>query len=179
MLGDYRGAIPLNPVRDRDGCISGLARGARLTVGASARIIACMKLPNDPSELSLYKRLGGYDGIASIVDDLFALLRADVRFVRFGMGRSIDSHQRAQQLIVEQICSLSGGPCYYTGRDMKTSHAGLGITESEWQANLELTKAALEKNDVGDREQAEFLSLFERYKHDIVEASESPAPGSK
>ena len=148
-------------------------------MGASTRIIACMKLPNDPSELSLYKRLGGYDGIASIVDDLFALLRADVRFVRFGMGRSIDSHQRAQQLIVEQICSLSGGPCYYTGRDMKTSHAGLGITESEWQANLELTKAALEKNDVGDREQAEFLSLFERYKHDIVEASESPAPGSK
>jgi hemoglobin len=130
-----------------------------------------MKLPNDPSELSLYKRLCGYDAIASIIDDLFSLLRADVRFVRFGMGRSIDSHQRAQQLIVEQICSLSGGPCYYTGRDMKTSHVGLGITESEWQANLELTKAALKKNNVGDREQAEFLSLFERYKHDIVEAA--------
>jgi hemoglobin len=62
---------------------------------------------------------------------------------------------------------------------MKTSHAGLRITESEWQANLELTRSALKKNDVGDREQAEFLSLFERYKHDIVEASESPAPGSK
>jgi hypothetical protein len=55
------------------------------------------------------------------------------------MGRSIDSYQRARQLLVDQICSLSGGPCYYIGRDMKTSHVGLGITESEWDANLELT----------------------------------------
>lgn len=55
---------------------------------------------------------------------------------------------------------------------MKTSHAGLGITESEWEANLELTRAALKKNGVGDREQPEFLALFEQYKHDIVEAPE-------
>jgi hemoglobin len=95
------------------------------------------------------------------------------------MGRSMDSHKRAQQLIVDQICSLSGGPCYYTGRDMKTSHAGLGITESEWDANLQHTRASLEKNGVGDREQAEFLSLFEQYKHDIVEAPESLAAGSE
>jgi hemoglobin len=138
-----------------------------------------MNLRNNTSELSLYKRLGGYDVIAAIVDDLFALLRADARFGRFGMGRSVDSHKRAQQLIVDQICSLSGGPCYYIGRDMKTSHAGLGITESEWEANLELARAALEKNGVDDPEQAEFLSLFERYKQDIVEASESRAAGSE
>jgi hemoglobin len=142
-------------------------------------IIECMDLRNNTSELSLYKRLGGYDVIAAVVEDLFALLRADARFSRFGMGRSMDSHKRAQQLIVDQICSLSGGPCYYTGRDMKTSHAGLGITESEWKANLQYTRASLEKNGVGDREQAEFLSLFEQYKHDIVEAPESPAAGSE
>jgi hemoglobin len=125
---------------------------------------------NQATESSLYKRLGGYDVIAAIVDDLFTLLRGDERFARFGMGRSIDSHKRAQQLIVDQICSLSGGPCYYIGRDMKTSHAGLGITDSEWEANLEFTRAALKKNGVGDRERAEFLSLFERYKSDIIEA---------
>jgi hypothetical protein len=28
------------------------------------------------------------------------------------------------------------------------------------------------KNGVGDREQLEFLALFEQYKHDIVEAPE-------
>ena len=138
-----------------------------------------MDLRSGTSELSLYKRLGGYEVIAAIVDDFFALLRADARFGRFSMGRGIDSRKRAQQLTVDLICSLSGGPCYYAGRDMKTSHAGLGITESEWEASLELTSAALKKNAVGDREQAEFLSLFEGYRHDIVEASESSAAGSE
>ncbi len=133
-------------------------------------IIEAMTAGKDTRELSLYKRLGGYDAIAAIIDDLFGLLRADPRFSRFGMGRSIDSHQRAQQLIVDQICSLSGGPCYYAGRDMKTSHAGLGITESEWDANLALTKQVIESKGIGSRERDEFLSLFERYKDDIVEA---------
>jgi hemoglobin len=138
-----------------------------------------MNLRNQTTEPSLYKRLGGYDVIAAIVDDLFGLLRADARFSRFGMGRGIDSHKRAQQLIVDQICSLSGGPCYYAGRDMKTSHAGLGITESEWEANLALTRVALKKNHIVDREQAGFLSLFERYKSDIVEAPQPPAAGAE
>jgi hemoglobin len=134
-----------------------------------------MAVLHEVPEPSLYRRLGGYDAIAAIVDEIFALLRADPRFSRFGAGRSIDSHKRSRQLLVDQICSLSGGPCYYIGRDMKTSHAGLGITESEWTANLELTKQVLESKGVGSREQAEFLALFERYKNDIVECSQSPA----
>jgi hemoglobin len=133
-----------------------------------------MNTLNDAAELSLYRRLGGYDVIAAIVDDLFALLRADVRFSRFAMGRSIDSHQRARQLLVDQICSLSGGPCYYIGRDMKTSHAGLRITESEWNANLELTRKALQNKHIGVREQAEFLALFARYQSEIIKAPQSP-----
>jgi len=51
-------------------------------------------------------------------------------------------------------------------------HAGLGIAASEWEAHLELTRVALQKNHVGEREQAEFLSLLERYKSDIVESPE-------
>ena len=127
---------------------------------------------HETSERSLYARLGGYDGIAAIVDNIFTLMRADARFTRFGMGRSIDSKNRAQQLTVDQICSLAGGPCYYMGRDMRTSHAGLGITASEWEANLELTRLALQKNHVGEREQLEFLAILEHYKSDIVEGSE-------
>jgi hemoglobin len=127
-----------------------------------------MSVSSDIPQRSLYKRLGGYDTIAAIIDDLFALLRADSRFSRFGIGRSIDSHQRARQLLVNQMCALSG-PCFYIGRDMKTSHAGLCITEAEWEANFQFTGEALNKNRVGDREQVEFLSLFERYKSEIVE----------
>ncbi|HMH43916.1 MAG TPA: hypothetical protein VK557_10570 [Pyrinomonadaceae bacterium] len=68
---------------------------------------------------SLYQRLGGYDVIAAFVDDTYRMLRNDPRFSRFA-ARSIDSQQRGRQLLVDQICRLAGGPCYYTGRDMKT-----------------------------------------------------------
>lgn len=127
---------------------------------------------------SLYQRLGGYDVIAAVVDDLFQMLRSDPRFSRFGMGRSLDSHQRARQLLVDQICHLAGGPCFYIGRDMKTSHMGLGISESEWEINLEYTRQALRKHNVGGREMDEFVALFQQYKADIVESSEVTASGS-
>lgn len=108
--------------------------------------------------------------IAAFVDDLFQMLREDPRFSRFGMGRSIDSHQRARQLLVDQICQLAGGPCFYIGRDMKTSHAGLGITDAEWEINLEYTRQALRKHDVREREVNEIVALFQQYKSDIVES---------
>ena len=133
-------------------------------------IIEIMNAADDWTNVSLYRRLGGYDAIASIVDEMFSLLQADPRFARFAMGRSLDSHKRARQLLVDQLCALSGGPCFYIGRDMKTSHMGLKITDSEWNANLELTRQALEKIGIGRTEQAEFLSMFDRYKADIVEA---------
>jgi hemoglobin len=70
---------------------------------------------------------------------------------------------------VDLICHLAGGPCFYTGRDMKASHTGLGITEQEWEANLQYTRQALSKHGIGEQEQAEFLELFERYRDEIVE----------
>jgi hemoglobin len=121
------------------------------------------------AEHTLYRRMGGYDTIAKVIDDMFLALRADPAFARFGAGRSIDSHNRARQLIVDQMCQLSGGPCIYIGRDMKTSHAGLGISAAEWTANMDYTKAALVKNDVPEPAQAEFLRIFERFRDDIVE----------
>jgi hemoglobin len=123
-------------------------------------------------EKTLYQRLGGYDVIAGVIDDLFSRLRGDPQFQRFGTGRSFDSHNRARQLLVDQMCALSGGPCVYIGRDMKTSHAGLSITEGEWDANMRHTTAALEKFRVPQREQQEFLELFSRYKNEIVEKGE-------
>src|SRR5919198_2493884 len=96
----------------------------------------------EKTESSLYQRLGGYDVIAGFVDETYQLLRGDPRFKRF-TTRSLDSQKRARQLLVDQICALSGGPCLYIGRDMKTSHAGLGITEAEWEVSLEYTRQAL------------------------------------
>jgi hemoglobin len=130
-----------------------------------------MPVENHTPETPLYKRIGGYDVIAAIIDDLFALMRADARFARFGAGRSLDSRRRAQQLTVDFVCAASGGPCSYLGRDLRTSHAGLQITPSEWEASLELTRTALRNHSVGLREQSEFLALFEQYKKDIVDTA--------
>jgi hemoglobin len=118
---------------------------------------------------TLYERLGGYDVIARVIDDLFARLRSDPLFERFGSGRSLDSHHRARQLLVDQICALAGGPCFYIGRDMKTSHAGLRITEAEWDANMRHSEAALHTMRIAEPEKAKFLALFTRYSQDIVE----------
>ncbi len=128
-----------------------------------------MKSLNSPPEDTLYQRLGGYDVIAAVIDEFLSRFGSDPRLARFGGGRGLDSRQRTRQLIVEQICSLAGGPCMYTGRDMKTSHAGLGITEAEWQANLQHASAALERYGVAPTEKAEFLEIFQRYRDDIVE----------
>jgi hemoglobin len=128
---------------------------------------------NSKVEPSLYQRLGGYDVIASVVDQVLTRMREDPKFARFAT-RSSDSRNRARQLLVDQMCGLAGGPCVYVGRDMKSSHAGLGITGDEWEASLRHTRDALEQQGIGEPEQREFLELFERYRADIVEAQASP-----
>ena len=130
-----------------------------------------MMSANSGNNALLYRRLGGYDTIAAIVADLFQRLKEDSRFARFGLGRSLDSKVRVQQLTVEQLCALAGGPCVYLGRDMKTSHRGLGITEAEWEANREHTIQVLRQHGIGEPEQSEFLELFERYRAEIVETA--------
>ena len=131
--------------------------------------LAKLKADMTQPPTSLYQRMGGYDVIAAVIDDLFAILHQDPAFARFFGGRSADSAIRSRQLLVDQMCALSGGPCHYIGRDMQTSHSGLGITDAEWEANMEAAAAALTKNGVSDAERAEFLALFERYRDDIVE----------
>jgi len=117
---------------------------------------------------TLYQRLGGYDVIAAFVDDTYARLRNDPRFRRFAT-RSVDSQQRARQLLIDQICNLAGGPCLYIGRDMKTAHVGLQISKEEWDVSVEYTRQALAQQGVKEREADEVIDLIERYRGDIVE----------
>jgi hemoglobin len=120
------------------------------------------------SGTTLYQRLGGYDVIASVIDDFMERMRSDPKMQRFGAGRSTDSLGRSRQLLVDQLCALAGGPCIYIGRDMETSHAGLRITQSEWEANILYIGQAIEKHKIPAKEKAEFIELFNRYKADIV-----------
>jgi len=127
-------------------------------------------LPTGVERPSLYDRLNGYDTVAAIVRSLFMRMKVDARFARFGEGRSADSQQATEQLTVLYVCWLAGGPCYYFGRDMTSAHRGLNITQDEWIASMDHTRAALQENAIPEQEQLEFLALFERYRREIVEA---------
>ena len=120
---------------------------------------------------TLYRRLGGYDGIAAVVDDLVARMGTDPQLARFSAGFSRDSRRRRRQLLVDQLCEATGGPCYYIGRDMKTVHQGLAITESEWNAVVKHLSAALDKNHAGQKEKEELLAIVAGTKADIVGSS--------
>ena len=120
-------------------------------------------------ENSLYNRLGGYDVIAALVDNMLELLKQDPRFGRFGTGRNLDSHRRARQLSVDLICHLAGGPSFYMGRNMKTSHEGLAITKTEWEVSIDCARQALRELGIGPRETNEVVGLLEKFKSDIVE----------
>ncbi len=119
---------------------------------------------------SLYQRLGGYDAIAAVTDDFIGRLLADPSLARFFAGHSNDSKGHIRQLVVEQLCAAAGGPCVYTGRDMKTSHTGLGITEAQWNAAVAHLVATLDKFKVPQAEKDELLAVVSTLKADIVEA---------
>jgi hemoglobin len=118
---------------------------------------------------SLYARVGGYDALALVVDDFIVRLATDKRFERFFAGFSNDSKQRLRQHILDQFCKAAGGPCVYLGRDMKTTHGGLGITEADWDAAAKHLVAAMDKYKVPQKEKDELMAFVGTQKKDIVE----------
>jgi hemoglobin len=118
---------------------------------------------------TLYSRLGGYDALAAVTDDFIVRLVQDKDLGRFFQGASDDSKKRIRQLIVDQLCSATGGPCLYIGRSMKASHAGLGISESEWDISVKHLVETLDKFKVAEKERADLLALLTTLKPDIVE----------
>lgn len=118
---------------------------------------------------ALYKRLGGYDAIAAVSDDFLGRLASDKQMSRFFIGVSADSLRKLRQHVVDQLCEGAGGPCYYFSRTMKTVHAGLGITEADWQVTIKHLIGTLEKFKVPDAERSEVLKMFSSLKSDIVE----------
>ncbi|MCI0403168.1 MAG: group 1 truncated hemoglobin [Acidobacteria bacterium] len=118
---------------------------------------------------SLYKRLGGYDALAAVTDDFLGRLAADSSLGRFFVGTSTDSLGKIRQHIVDFLCKATGGPCVYHGRDMKTTHAGLKITEKDWTDMVKHLNATLDKFKVPQKERDEVLGAVAGLKADIVE----------
>ena len=122
------------------------------------------------SKKTLYERLGGYHAISAVANDLLPRLQADPQLARFWQHRGEDGLKREKQLLIDFLCSSAGGPLYYTGRDMKTSHAGMKISESDWSAFLGHLNATLGAFQVPQAERDEVVAFVQSTKPDMVEA---------
>jgi len=118
---------------------------------------------------TLYQRPGGYDAVAAVVGELFARMIPNEQLGKYFIGLSDDSKKQVQQLTVDFVCSATGGPYIYTGRDMKTSHDGLGITESDWEVNVNILVGILDEFKVQEPEKKELLGILSGLKPSIVE----------
>jgi hemoglobin len=120
---------------------------------------------------TLYQRLGGKKAITAVVDEFVGRVAADTRINHFFAAAAGDPKRLAsfKKKLVDQICEASGGPCKYTGKDMKSAHAGMGISGGDFGALVEDLVGALDKFHVGDKEKNDLLGALGPMKSDIVE----------
>src|SRR5258705_11644159 len=119
-------------------------------------------------QASLYQRLGGYDAWAAVSDDFLGHLASDPQMGRFFVGLSSDSRLEVRQHVVDFLCVATGGPCKYTGHDMKTVHTGLNFTESDWSSMVKYLVGTLDKFKVPEKEKNEVLTALAGFEGGIV-----------
>jgi hemoglobin len=132
--------------------------------------------PNHPAvaagpQKSLYERLGGVYPISVVVDDFIERLFVNDTLNANPAIREARERVPKQGLkfhVTTLVCQATGGPCQYTGRDMKSSHVHLNISEKEWQGMLSDFRKALDKFDVPALEQGELVTIVNSTKTDIV-----------
>jgi hemoglobin len=123
---------------------------------------------NSAGQKSLYERLGGLDAIKAVIGEFAARVLADERvnkkFTRTNAPR-LTLH------LVEQVCAATGGPCRYTGNNMKKAHKNMKVTAGEFNALVEDLVKALDKFNVPKAEKNELLGALAPMKADIVEVN--------
>ena len=147
-----------------------------LTLGA-VLVSACEKPAPQPqppaadspsAPRSLYQRLGGYDAIAAVTDDFLGRMLADTLTRQYFANVDSVRVRQIRQNIVDQICGVTGGPCYYTGMNMKTAHKGLKISEAAWNAAAAHLVETMDKFKLGQKEKDDVLGFVSAQKSDIV-----------
>ena len=118
------------------------------------------------SKVSLYERLGGTGPITAVVGKFVTIVGGDKRINGYFAKTDLANLKRQ---LVDQVCQASGGPCTYTGRDMKTAHKGMKVTGAAFNALVEDLILALDTFNVPEQEKGELLSVLGPMKSDIVE----------
>jgi hemoglobin len=118
---------------------------------------------------SLYDQLGGTVGITAVIDGLAENLAADPRISGFFTSLPPERLVRLRELLIEQVASASGGPIQYTGRDMRTAHAGLNISVHDFNALVEDLVLSMNTNNVPSAAQQTLLGALAPLQADIVD----------
>ena len=141
-----------------------------LVVVIAVNLSACASMGGGETSAmpSLYKRLGGREGIAPVVGDFTANMAADPRVNERFKGMKPEAVEKFKSNLADQICDAAGGPCSYLGKDMKATHQGMQITEAKWNATVENLTKALDKNNVDAKAKQELLAALGPLKADIV-----------
>jgi len=138
-------------------------------LGVGAAFAQPSRLEMEPQEKTLYQRLGGYDALAAVSDDFIGRLATGKLLKRFVVGLSNDWKKKLRSTLIDFLFGATVHPWQYTGRDMKTSHTGLDITEADWKESVEALVATLDKFKVPAKEKGEVLAAVSGLKKDIVE----------
>ena len=145
--------------------MQGLRIAPVIAVAAAVMLGSVGSASAQMAKRSLYDRLGGYSAISAVVDDFVANVAADKRINKFFAKANVP---RLKARLVEQLCQASGGPCYYTGGDMKSVHAGMGIRNRDFNALVQDLGKSLNKFKVPKAEQKEIASVLLPMRKDIV-----------
>ena len=114
----------------------------------------------DSKQKTLYQRLGGYDVVAAILDDFGPRVFDDPELSLFLTDIDEEMGKKGRELALDLLCELTGGPCFYTGGDVKMTHKRIGITDENWQSVLEYMGETLDELNIGDDEKTEFIAII-------------------
>jgi hemoglobin len=144
------------------GAVGGLQAQGEMAKGAPKKAAA---------QGSLYDRLGGKTAIVAVVDDFVGNCAGDKRINAFFAATAADSARLAKfkDNLVNQICEAAGGPCKYTGKDMKAAHQGMGISSADFDALVEDLVKSLDKFKVAKADKDALLGVLGPMKPQIVE----------
>ncbi len=126
-------------------------------------------LGQTPAQKSLYERLGGYGAISAVVNDFAGKLFIDPQVGSFFKGMGTDTRESFIQKNINLVCNVTGGPCKIISRDAKVVHAGLGITEADFNVVWNHLVDTLDKFNVPATEKQELLAIIDSLKPAIVE----------
>lgn len=146
----------------------GCATTSTSTTGSAPAVTPAEKTAStEPAaKKALFERLGGKGAIEAVIDDFLGRVAGDESI---NSGFAVGHVPRLRQRLVELVCAASGGPCTYSGRDMGTVHAGMKITNAQFDALVGHLVATLDKFKVPAGEKGELLALLGPMRSSIVE----------